>query len=389
MKFLFLVLIAVTVCADDALKELQQGNIQFSSALYQQLIKTNPGNIIVSPLSVQLVLALTQLGAKGDTAQELTKGLYLPNSPEKVKEAFKLLLPKLKGNEFYKLEAANKVYIKEDYAINAEFQKLAEEIFGAGLENIDFVDTAAASVTINKWVEGKTNEKIKNLITPDMLSAMTRLVLVNAVYFNGNWSSPFDTYGTEKRKFFKSEKEEIEVATMQVTETFKYAENKDLDVRFLELPYDGHDVTFTIILPNQKEGLKSVEGRLNEVLLPQNYSYERVHLYLPKFRIENTFKLVPALKELGIQKAFDGDEADLTGFLADKKSLVISDVVQKAFINVTETGTEAAAATAAIVGIPLSAVIDEGILLEVDRPFLFYITHVGSKQILFVGRFSS
>lgn len=147
---------------------------------------------------------MTQLGANGDTALELTKGLRLPDSNEKVKEAFKLLLPKLKGNQYYKLDAANKIYLKENYAINKDFQKLAEDVFDAGVENVNFVDTIGASETINKWVESKTNEKIKKIMNPDMLNAMTRLVLVNALYFNANWSSPFDTYGTEKRYFISS-----------------------------------------------------------------------------------------------------------------------------------------------------------------------------------------
>ncbi|XP_044756167.1 antichymotrypsin-2-like isoform X4 [Coccinella septempunctata] len=390
MKILLLIMFAAVVCANDALRDLQQGNIKFTSSLYQQIIKDSPGNVIVSPLSVQLILALTQLGAKGDTALELTKGLHLPDTPEKVKEAFKILIPKLQGNQFYKLNSANKIYIKENYSINKEFQNLAQDVFDAGLENIDFVDTVSASETINKWVQGKTNDKIKKLITPDMLNAMTRLILVNALYFNANWSSPFDTYGTSKRTFFKSEKDEIKVDTMHLTETLKYAENKDLDLKFLEIPYEGDDVSFTVVLPNQKEGLSALEGRLNEVLMPQNYSYERVNLFLPKFKIESTFKLIPALKELGIKKAFDGDQADLSGLLSHGEPLVISDVIQKAFINVTETGTEAAAATAAIVIVPSSAITyDRVILVEANRPFFFFITHKASKEMLLVGRFSA
>ncbi|KAK9874759.1 hypothetical protein WA026_005569 [Henosepilachna vigintioctopunctata] len=378
----------VLASGDDTLKEFRQGTVDFSSSLYREIVKHENGNVIASPLSVQIGLALIQLGASGETALELAKGLHLPNSPEKIKESFKDLLTKLRGNEFYTLNSANKVFVKDGYTLNPDYFKLSEEIFDAGLENIDFTDTVQASQTINKWVEGKTNDKIKNLISPDMLNALTRLVLVNAVYFKANWSMPFDVYATTKRKFFKSEEENTDVTMMHQVETFNFAENKELDAKFLELPYDGGDVSFTIVLPNKKVGLNYLEKQLNEVLKPQNYSYERINLFLPKFKIESSLQLVPTLKALGIKKPFDGDESDLSGILENKERLVISDVIQKAFINVTETGTEAAAATAEMIAIPLSAsaYYPTPPVIEVNRPFFFFLTHVRSGHILFLGR---
>ncbi|KAL3276882.1 hypothetical protein HHI36_012253 [Cryptolaemus montrouzieri] len=372
MKLLgILTLTLCSVFADDAIEELQKGAVEFSASLYQKAIKDQEGaNVILSPLSAQIVLALAQLGAKGETALELTKGLHLPDTPEN-------------------LDSANKIYLKDGYTINPDFLKLSQEVFDASLENINFAEAAKAAQTINSWVESKTNDKIKNLIDPSALDDLTRLVLVNAVYFKANWSSPFDAYGTSKRKFYKSEKEEIDVDTMHVTDTFKYVENKKLDAKFLELPYEGGDVVMRIIVPNKKEGLTALEGQLSEVLQPQQYNSQSVSLFMPKFKIESTFKLIPALKELGIEKAFEGGKADFSGFLVNPEPLVISDVIQKAFINVTESGTEAAAATAVFIVAPsVPGAPVWPITLEVNRPFLYSIC-TSSGDPIFLGRVTS
>ncbi|KAK9873775.1 hypothetical protein WA026_002132 [Henosepilachna vigintioctopunctata] len=191
------------VFADDALQELEQGNIEFSSLLYQQVAPSIQGNIILSPLSALIVLGLTLFGAKGDTAVELSQGLHLPDSQEKTKDAFKSLIPKLKGNQYFSLSSANKIYIKNGSTINPDFFKLAEEVFDTDLESIDFSDTYKAANTINKWVESKTNGKIENFIQASVLNPLTRLMLINAIYFKGNWTSPFLSRETKKRKFYK------------------------------------------------------------------------------------------------------------------------------------------------------------------------------------------
>ncbi|KAK9874766.1 hypothetical protein WA026_005573 [Henosepilachna vigintioctopunctata] len=386
MKFFAVLFLSVSlVYAADVVEELKQGNIQFSTQLYKHIAKETSDNVILSPLSVQLVLALSKLGAKGETAAELTKSLHLPESPDKIKEGFKGIISKLKGNQYYSLDTANKIYLNDGYLINPEFLKLAQEIFDASLESVKFAENVKAADTINKWVESRTNKKIQNLVDPSALDKFTRMVLVNALYFQANWSLPFDEYATSKRKFYKSEKEELDVHTMHKTATFKYAENKDLDAKLIQIFYQGGDITFTIALPNKREGLGALEDRLSEVLLPQKYGSRRLSLYMPKFKIESSFNLNSVLQKLGIQKAFDPNGADFSGLLANDERLVITNVVQKAFINVTESGTEAAAATAVTFAVATSFIPEEPPLeIHVDRPFFFAINQ-GSLP-LFVGR---
>ncbi|KAK9874767.1 hypothetical protein WA026_005574 [Henosepilachna vigintioctopunctata] len=371
------------VFAEEALQELEQGDIDFSALLYQQIGLSTVGNIILSPFSVLVVLGLTLFGAKGDTAVELSQGLHLPNSQEKIKDAFKSLLPKLKGNQYFSLSSANKIYIKNGYTINPDFLKLAEDVFETDLESINFSDTSKAANTINKWVESKTNGKIKNFIEASALDPLTRLMLINAIYFKGNWTSQFPSQATRKRKFYKYGKQEIEVDTMFQSSNFKFSDNKELDAKFLQIPYKGSDIIFTIAVPNQQNGLGALEQKLPQVLRQQNYSTTKVNLYLPKFRINSSFKLIPALEKLGIKKVFSR-EADLSGLLTNKEPLTVSTVLQKAFINVTESGTEAAAVTGVGVA-PTSIIIpDNGVNLRVDRPFFYSISYKNFP--IFVGR---
>ncbi|KAK9878437.1 hypothetical protein WA026_022077 [Henosepilachna vigintioctopunctata] len=371
---------------EDVSRKFLEGNLKLSASLYQKLSAINSDNLVLSPVSVQLVLALIQLGARGKTAAELQEALHLPNSPDKLKESFKVLSSKLKSNQDYCLNAANKIYLKNKYVIDPDFFKLSREIFDAGLENLDFEEKVHAANVINKWVESKTNEKIKNLIDPEIFDECTRMVLVNALYFEGTWALPFEAQSTYKRYFFKSDNEEILVDTMHQVGYLNYKHDMELDARMLELPYKGNDITFTIVLPNQIKGLRAIESKLEQVLQPQQYSYQRVRLSMPKFKMQSSFKLIPPLKQLGVEDAFNPEESDFSGLLVNDERLMITDVIQKVFINVTESGTEAAAATAVVASYAVTSVGYEPqpIEVRVDHPFL-YIIKFGNLP-LFVGR---
>lgn len=255
-------------------------------------------NFLVSPFSVETVLALTQSGAKGETATEIRNALNLPDTKEKTEAAYKELLPAIRGSEHYSLHSANKIYAKNGFEIHPEFQKTASEVYYAGIEGINFGLKEEAAQTINNWVSNQTEEKILDLINPKSLSDDTRAVLVNALYFKGKWLNPFEGYATRKKDFYKTAKDAVQVDTMQTTDTFNYYESPKLNAKFLELPYQGGDISMVIVLPNEREGLAAVEGKLEDVFADHDWTLERVNVELPKFTIESSVQFVSILKNV-------------------------------------------------------------------------------------------
>ncbi|KAJ8939782.1 hypothetical protein NQ314_010986 [Rhamnusium bicolor] len=346
-----IVLLALTCGAlaipveDEAFQEFIRGNHKFSSGVYKEIKNKEKGNFIVSPLSAETILALTAAGAKGETAQEFITGLSLPSSKEKTERAFKTFLPNLKkSSDDLKLLSANKIYIADDVKLEEKFKNTATAIYDSGIENINFAKNVEATEKINGWVEAKTNNKIHDLVDPHSIHKGTRIVLVNSLYFSGKWLYKFRDSHTEKKKFFNTKQDAVEVDTMQQVEYLNYYENPTLNANFLELPYQGGDISMIIVLPNESEGLASLEKNYEQVFASQPFTKTRIDVELPKFSIESETMFLPILEKLGIRKAFHHG-ADFSGISSTEKNLVISNVFQKAFINVTEVGTEAAAAT--------------------------------------------
>jgi serpin B len=337
--------LALATAEEVALQEFTTGNNLFTAALYKEVLKENQGNFLVSPFSIETVLALTHSGAKDETAYEIRAGLRLPNSTEKTEAVYATLLPTLKGNDKYALHTANKIYVKDGYPLKEDFKNKASTVFQSGIENIEFTQKVDAANAINSWVGKQTNNKIQNLIDPNILGPDTRIILINALYFKGKWVYPFESDSTIKRDFYKTAKDVVQVDMMHNTDVYNYYESPELKAKFLEMPYEGDDLSMIIVLPNEKEGLAALESQIEKVFAAPRFTQERVSVSLPKFTVENKIQLKKILQNLGINKAFS-DEADLSGLAGKKGDLAISDVIQKAFINVTETGTEAAAATA-------------------------------------------
>ncbi|XP_015840668.1 antichymotrypsin-2 isoform X4 [Tribolium castaneum] len=390
MKFLILLALTLTLTMANevALQEFTTGNNLFTAAIYREVTKENFGNFLISPFSIQTVFALTQSGAKDPTAAEIRNKLNLPDSPEKTDEIYSAILPTLKGNEQYALHTANKIYVKNDYPVKEEFKNVASNVYQAGIENIDFTQKTEAATAINGWVEKQTNNKIHDLIDPNTLDADTRIILINALYFKGKWVNPFESYATRKRDFYKTPKDIVKVDTMQNTDLYNYYESPELKAKFLEMPYLGDDISMVIVLPNEKDGLEFVESQVDKVFTTHNFTQERVSVSLPKFSIENKVQLKKILQNLGVNTAFT-DEADLSGIAGKKGELAISDVVQKAFINVTETGTEAAAATAASVVVTLSLPPQHGNVkqFKANHPFVFYLKL--NEFVLLAGKYNT
>lgn len=243
-------------------------------------------------------MALVQQGAKEQTSNEIARVLNLPQSKEDVKNGYKSLMNSFKKSDKVTMDIANRVFVKEGYKINPTFQQEAKEYFEAGVDNVDFSKSVAAADKINQWVEQKTHDKIKNLISADSLTPLTRMVLVNALYFKGTWLKKFEEFATREDKFYLNERDHVNVQMMSLTDQFQYASNADLDCQFLELPYDGNGYAMTFVLPNKKDGLRALENRISEVLLPQEFRSERVQVRIPKFKIESTIKFTDILKKV-------------------------------------------------------------------------------------------
>lgn len=259
--------------------------------------KSNSGNLLFSPFSVQVVLALAQEGARGATRDELLQGLSLPNDTQTV---IKSILPKLTVNRGdSKLLTANKIYVQNGFEITGEYKSIATGPYRSGAESVDFSQNVQAANTINKWVESQTNDKIKDLLKSDSLDSTTKLVLVNALYFNAKFVEPFDTYATRKQKFQKNDKESVNVDMMSQTSSFNYYESLELNAKFLEMTYKDSNVTMTIVLPNEVNGLAALEDKLDQVLVRPNYTWEYVAVSLPKFSIETSdIQFVPILQKV-------------------------------------------------------------------------------------------
>lgn len=241
---------------------------------------------------------MTQVGAKGDTARELAAGINLPSEKEQLESTFRELLPTVRSTNEYNLTTANKIFIKKDFKVKKDFLNTAHEVFQSGVENVDFLKKEETASHINQWVEDKTNNKIRNLITPDILTPDTRLILVNALHFQGKWLNSFDFAATSKAPFYVTPEKTVDLDFMFNIDYFNYVDNAELDAKFIELPYKGGDLSMTIALPNKKNGLKALEARIQDVLTPQNYKNTRVQILMPKFTSESSIEFVPMLKNV-------------------------------------------------------------------------------------------
>lgn len=360
-----------------------RGNTEFALALYQKL-RTTEGNLFFSPYSISTVLAMTYAGARGDTETQIAQALHFLLDQKELHPFFAFLEAKLgevgnKGN--VQLRAVNALCPQKGDTFLEEFLSLTQQCYGVLITAADYGNTEVARHTINAWVEEKTESKIKQLLPPGTLDALTCLVLINAVYFRGNWASQFDQHLTRKSPFWVTPSEQVQVTMMTQRHTFRYGEQKGL--RILELPYAGEDLSMLVLLPDELDGLVKLEGALTVENLDgwmRNLVETDVVVFLPRFEIILPFRLDDTLQSMGMVDAFSS-KADFSGIY--KKPLFISAVLHKAFVIVNEEGTEAAAATAVIMarGLPASPPI-----FRADHPFIFLIRENVTGSILFLGK---
>jgi len=373
------------------LTNLVEGSSEFAFDLYQAL-KGDEGNLFYSPYSISLALAMTYAGAREETEEQMASTLHFILSQDRLHPAFNKLDLELasrgegakgKDGDGFRLNIVNAIWGQQDYRFLTSFLDVLAENYGAGLRLLDFINAPEESrITINDWVSEQTEGRIEDLIPQGVIDDLTRLVLTNAIYFNAAWLYPFNEDLTTDGTFHLLDGSEVIVPMMSQTESFGYLDGDGYQA--IELPYDGSELSMVIMLPDigQFEAfedsldLEMVGAIINDI------ENKQVALTLPKFEFESEFSLADTLAEMGMPMAFS-DEADFSGMTGNRE-LTITDVLHKAFVSVDEAGTEAAAATAVVVG--LTSAPEQSVQVTVDRPFIFLIRDIETGAILFVGQ---
>ncbi len=373
--------------ADADMKTVINGNNQFCLNLYRNLAQKDSGNIFYSPFSITSAMAMVYEGARGWVANEIQQVFQFPKDTKACQDAFYGLYQRLnKKTAKYKLNIANALWVQKDYKLLSAYLSTIDKYYGGKATNLDFVGaTEQSRQTINKWVEQKTNNKIKDLLPPGSVNTMTRLIITNAIYFKGIWVKQFDKKLTMEEDFWVNETKSIKVPMMRRTDPeamFNYAETEDLQI--LEMNYEGDELSMLILLPRERT-LQNLENNLTMAKLDEwkkLLTARRVEVYIPRFTFTTRYDLTISLSELGMPNAF-APHCDLSG-IDGTKNLYIQAVVHKAFVEVNEEGTEAAAATGVVVGI--TSVGPQIPVFRADHPFIFIIQEKSTGNILFIGR---
>lgn len=370
------------------LDALAAGNTAFAADMYQQLRK-EPGNFFYSPYSISSALGMTWAGARGQTEKDMALAMHftLPQAQfHAAVNALDLALASrgqgaqgADGGGF-RLNIANALWGQVNYHFEAAFLDLLGLNYGAGMNIVDFETQPLQAVDIiNGWVEKKTENRIKDILSPNSVDSNTKLVLTNAVYFNAAWMTPFKAADTSPGTFTNAAGSALQVPMMHGSFDVPYGEG--VDYAAVELPYDGSELSMVLVLPNDLATFEPTltGARIDEIV--NSLSGHMVETAMPTFEFESKFGLVEPLKTMGMGVAFS-NAADFSG-INGKGGLVISDVIHQSFVKVNEAGTEAAAATAVIIsdtGVPEAAKI------SLDKPFVFFIRDIQTKAVLFVGR---
>jgi serpin B len=370
------------------LAQLVAGNAALAADVYRAA-SAGGGNLFLSPHSIRSALAMTYAGAANATAAQMAAALHFTLPEPKLHAAFNALdlalasrAESASGNTIpFRLTTANSIWGQTGWEFEPLFLDTLAVNYGAGLRVRDFeADPEAARAEINRWVEERTNDRIKELLAKGVITSDTRLVLTNAIYFSAAWRDPFEASETADRPFFVGGGD-AQVMVPSLHQRTEYGYFEGAGYRVAELPYDGGQLAMVIVEPDDLAAFEAgLTGQRLAELAAEVRDYE-LDLTLPKFKFDAPLDLKPILKSLGMVDAFS-EAADFSR-MDGERGLVITDVVHKGFVGIDERGTEAAAATAVVVGdtsLPPSAT------LVVDRPFLFFIRDRPTGAILFVGR---
>ncbi len=375
---------------------LAAGNRAFAADAYTWLAANEDGNVVFSPVSLRLALAMAYSGARGETAEEMAAALHFDLGDDALHAAFNTLdqilasrnrqeEPGPDGEERkVELSVANALWGQEGFGFERPFLDLLAEDYDAGMRIVDYVGaTEQARQTINGWVAEETNDRITELIPSGVLSALTRLVITNAVYLDATWWSTFDADDTWDAPFTLLDGSEVTASTMHQDAWFPYAAGDGW--RAVELPYVGEELAMLLLVPDEGS-FAEVEGQVGDGLIDEvlaGLAPVDVSLGLPRFEFRTKASMADMLSELGMPLAFDPNAADFSGMTTEDR-LFISAVLHEAFISVDEAGTEAAAATAVVMNLAAAPV--QGVDLQIDRPFLFWLYDRETGTVLFMGR---
>ncbi len=363
----------------------------FATRLYDKLAGTQAGkNLFLSPFSIRVALAMCAAGARGETRRVLADLIGAPENVDEQNRQYARLLKSVQGdgNRPFQLVTANALWGQQGYRFNTDFQEAIADFYDGALHEVNFRAQPDEAVrTINAWVSGKTREKIRELVNRDFISDDTRLVLTNAIYFKGRWEKVFEEAHTRDEDWH-GPNGTGKVPLMHRQGGYLYYDGGSFQA--LDLPYQGRQLSMLVVLPKKNDGLASLESQwaggntYRQVTDGLDYE-EAVLVWLPRFKLETEFRLKPILCGLYAELAFS-DEADFGGI--GDEPLKISEVVHKAFVEVNEEGTEAAAATA--VGMVLCAGVGgpppRPVVFRADHPFLFFIRDRRTNAVLFSGR---
>lgn len=369
---------------------LVKGNSGFALDLYQQ-IRDKPGNLFYSPFSISMALAMTWAGAKNETESAMAGTLRFTLPQDKLHPAFNWLdlelgsrgkNAKASDGKGFRLNVVNALWGQIGYNFEAPFLDTLGVNYDAGMRIVDFQkDPQGSADLINGWVKTETEGKIDKLVPVEAISDATVLILTNAIYFNAAWKEPFKVENTQDGPFTKADGAKVTVPMMSGFQEAPYGEGDDYQA--LVMPYDGDELSMVLVLP--KGDIADFEAALDGDKLDAilgGVSEHGVDVKMPKFKFDYELGLKQTLKDMGMEIAFTPGEADFTG-INSKGQPYIEDVLHKAFIGVNEAGTEAAAATAVIIG---DESAPQPAAISLDRPFLFMIRDNATGSLLFVGR---
>ena len=362
----------------------------FAVDLYAQLSK-QPGNLFFSPESISTAFGMAYAGAQGQTATEMEHVFHFTLPPDRLHPAMGALLAEMNAeHKGYELRVADALWAQQDASFQASYLKLVQADYGAGFRPVDFKSSPdGVRETINAWVEKQTNDKIKDLLSPGVVNSSTRLVLTNAIYFKGNWQDQFDKEATQKEEFHLSATQWVMAPLMHRTGGYRYYDGGTFQA--LELPYAGDEISMVVLLPKETEGLPALEqsfasGVAGEWIRKME-PVDKVILTLPRFTMTQQFELSSALSAMGMAQAFS-NAVDFSG-MTGKPDFTISAAIHKAFIDVNEQGTEAAAATSIVMRATAARMPfpePPPIVFRADHPFLFILLDTRSGSMLFLGR---
>lgn len=367
---------------------IEESLLSFAIDLHKKLLPSEDKheNVFYSPFSISVALSMVFAGARSDTAKQISDVLHIKGNESLHKQFSDTLSKVLRYGPDVELRVANRVVLDASFPILDTYVDLLKHAYSSSVSVVDFEnDFEKARIEVNNWVEQATASKIKNLLVSGSLDALTVLVLVNAVYFKGEWKTPFLHQVTEPWDFRVDSSRTTRVEMMYQEDDFRMSRCDDLNVTALEIPYRGGKVSMVVLLPDDLGGLCHLEENLSAIKLREllnNLSMKNdVRLRLPKFKLEHSIDLEVALKALGINTVFTPD-ADLAGISIAKK-LRVSKIVHKAFVEIDEVGTEASAATA--VDFCYECLAEEIVEFIVDRPFMLLIRCHDPDVVLFVG----